>query len=179
MAKNKISKIISVLERKNIFLLDGLNNRLFTDKYYEYLKKQGVNFNGRPNYISSKAYIDGAGYNIISIGKDVVISRNVTLLTHDFSIETAFHSIGKGTDDRHLHINEPIIIGDNCFIGANATILPGSTIGTNSIIGACAVVKGTIPCNSVVVGNPARIVGKTDELAYRYQKSDRVKQENI
>ena len=176
---NKIKKIFSVIHRKNIFLLDGLNNQYFTDKYYKYLKKQGVNFSGKPNYISSKAYIDGAGYNIISIGKDTVISRNVTLLTHDFSVETAFHSIGKGTDDRHTHLNEPIFIGDNCFIGVNATILPGTTIGNNSIIGACAVVKGKIPSNSVIIGNPAKIVAKTDELAYRYQNSTRIKQDKI
>lgn len=56
-----------------------------------------------------------------------------------------------------------IWIGSNVFIGANATILPGSTIGNNSIIGAASVVKGKIPENSIVIGNPAKIVGKTSE----------------
>lgn len=164
----KIRKVFSVIHRKLIFLLDGLDNKLFTKCYYKYLKKQGVQFKGMPNYIASSAYLDGAGLKIISIGKDVVVSRNVTLLTHDYSPETALHAIGKGTLDRHLHINQSITIGNNSFIGANATLLPGTTIGENCIIGACAVVKGNIPNNSIVVGNPAKIIKKTTDLARKY-----------
>jgi acetyltransferase-like isoleucine patch superfamily enzyme/dTDP-4-dehydrorhamnose 3,5-epimerase-like enzyme len=47
-------------------------------------------------------------------------------------------------------------------IGANATILPGVTIGANAMIGAGAVVVRSVPSNSIVVGNPARIVGYVD-----------------
>lgn len=167
---NKFRKILSVFYRKQIFLLDGINNRLFTDRYYKYLKRMGVNFTGIPNYISSKAYIDGQGLKLITIGKDVVISRNVTLLTHDYSPETALHAIGKGTVDRRLHINKSIIIGNNTFIGANSTLLPGTTIGDNCIIGACSVIKGNVPNNSVIIGNPARIIEKTNQLAYKFVK---------
>lgn len=168
---NKIKKILSVINRKMIFMLDGLNNHLYTDKYYTFLKRQGVTFTGRPNYISSKAYLDGEGLKIITIGQDVVISRNVTLLTHDYSPETALHSIGKGTSNRRLHINKKIIIGNNSFIGANATLLPGTVVGNNCIVGACCVVKGTIPDNSIVIGNPAKIIERTDQLAHKYEKN--------
>ena len=143
-------------------MFDGINNRFFTILYSKYLKKRGVSFNGRPNYISSLAYIDGQGYKQISIGKDVVISREVMLLTHDYSIETALHAIGKGTNDRHISINKGIIIGNNSFIGARASLLPGTVIGENCIIGACAVVKGNIPSGSVVVGNPGKIVSSIE-----------------
>ena len=51
-------------------------------------------------------------------GKDVVISRDAMLLTHDYSIETALHSIDNGTLERTTHINGSITIGDNSFIGA-------------------------------------------------------------
>lgn len=163
-----IFKIYSVLLRKCIFLIDGINNRLFTKLYYRFLKKRGVIFNGCPNYISSKAYIDGQGYNIITIGKDVVISRDAMLLTHDYSIETALHSINKGTNNRTTHINNSIIIGDNSFIGAKASLLPGTKVGKNCIIGACAVVKGNIPDGSVVIGNPYKIICKTNDIAYKY-----------
>ena len=165
-----IFKIYSVLLRKCIFLLDGVNNKLFTKLYYNFLKRRGVNFNDCPNYISSKAYIDGQGYNIITIGKDVVISRDAMLLTHDYSIETALHSINKGTDKRTTHINNSITIGDNSFIGAKASLLPGTKIGNNCIIGACAVVKGNIPDGSVVIGNPYKIICNTDNIAYKYLK---------
>lgn len=167
----KIYKIYSVILRKIIFLFDGLNNKLFTNMYYKYLKRRGVHFNGKPNYISSKAYLDGQGLSIIEIGKDVVISREAMLLTHDFSIETALHSIGKGTVERSTHINDPIKIGDNSFIGAKASLLPGTIIGNNCIIGACAVVKGNIPDDSIVVGNPVKIIGKTGTYAQKYLDS--------
>lgn len=165
---DKIRKVFSVIHRKFIFLLDGVDNHFFTKRYYKFLKNNGVTFIGMPNYISSKAYLDGSGLNLITIGKDVVISRNATLLTHDYSPETALHSIGKGTADRHLHINKEIKVGNNSFIGANATLLPGTTIGNNCIVGACCVVKGRIPSDSVVIGNPAKIINQTSKLAERY-----------
>lgn len=168
--KNKIYKIYIVCLRKVIFLLDGVNNKLFTNLYYIYLKKRGVNFSGKPNYISSSAYIDGQGMDIISIGKDVVISRDVMLLTHDFSVETALHAIGKGTKDRHIHINKEICIGDNSFIGARASLLPGTVIGKNCIVGACAVVKGIIPDNSIVVGNPGEIISDIEKYADKFRE---------
>lgn len=166
---SKLTKVFLVMLRKIIFLLDGINNRIFTDIYYQYLKLLGVKFNGKPNYIASNAYIDGQGYKLITIGKDVVISREAMILTHDFSIETALHAIGLGTNNRTTHLNLHISIGDNSFIGARASLLPGTNIGKNCIIGACAVVKGTIPDNSVVIGNPCKIIGKTTDLAARYK----------
>ena len=54
------------------------------------------------------------------------------------------------------------IIKSGASIGANATILPGISIGENSMIGAGTVVIDSIPPNSIVVGNPSRIVGKAD-----------------
>lgn len=160
-------KLTSVFIRCLIFMLDGIDNRIFTNLYWKYLIKMGVQFTGRPNYISSKAYIDGQGYKIITIGSDVVISRNVTLLTHDYSIETALHAIGKGTRERSIHINDPITIGNNSFIGAGALILPGTTIGSNCIVGAGAVVKGVVPNNSIVIGNPSKILYSTHKYAQK------------
>lgn len=58
---------------------------------------------------------------------------------------------------------EPIIIGDNVYIGSNAVILPGVTIGDNVIIGAGAIVSENIPSNIVVTGNPARAVCSVED----------------
>ena len=167
----KVKKIVTVILRNIIFLFDGINNKEFTNMYYKWLKKRGVTFVGKPNYISSKAYIDGQGYRKIVIGKDVVISREVMLLTHDYSVETALHAINEGTEERKLHINNGITIGNNSFIGARASLLPGSKIGENCIVGACAVVKGEIPNNSIVVGNPARIINKTSDYAINIKQN--------
>ena len=50
------------------------------------------------------------------------------------------------------------IIEDNVSVGSNATILPGIKIGKNSLIGAGSVVTKDIPENSVVAGNPAKVI---------------------
>jgi len=55
-----------------------------------------------------------------------------------------------------------INIGDRCWIGANAVILPGVTLGRRVIVGAGAVVTKSFPDNAVVVGNPARIIRYLD-----------------
>ncbi len=59
---------------------------------------------------------------------------------------------------------DPIVIKKNAKIGGNVTLTPGITIGENSLIGAGAVVTRDIPPNSVVVGNPARVIKTIDEL---------------
>lgn len=52
----------------------------------------------------------------------------------------------------------PVVIGDDVWIGADATILKGVTVGDRAIIGAGAVVTSDVPCDAVVAGNPARVV---------------------
>lgn len=64
-------------------------------------------------------------------------------------------TIGNKQDGRNDLIP---IIGDNVTVGANAIIIGPITIGNNVVIGAGAVVTKDIPDNSVVVGNPARII---------------------
>ena len=56
-----------------------------------------------------------------------------------------------------------IIVKKGASIGANATILPGITIGQNAMVGAGAVVTRDVPPNSIVMGNPARIVNYVTE----------------
>lgn len=73
----------------------------------------------------------------------------------------------KEIDPDIIHLRD-IHIGKNSFIGANAMILYGSRIGENVIIGAGAVVKGNIPDNSIVAGNPGKIVGNTIDWAHKH-----------
>ena len=58
---------------------------------------------------------------------------------------------------------KPINVEDNVWIGGGAIILGGVTIGKNSVIGAGTVVTKDVPANSVVVGNPGRVVRTLDE----------------
>jgi maltose O-acetyltransferase len=62
-----------------------------------------------------------------------------------------------------LEFGLPIKVEDNVWIGANATILPGVTIGKNSIVGAGAVVTKDVPENTIVGGNPAKVIRNITE----------------
>jgi acetyltransferase-like isoleucine patch superfamily enzyme len=52
----------------------------------------------------------------------------------------------------------PVVLGDDVWIGADATILKGVTIGDRAIVGAGAVVTSDVPADTVVAGNPARVI---------------------
>lgn len=142
--------------------------------YTRYLRSLGVRIEGAPKFVAGDAYFDGHDYSLIKLGDGVVISREVMILTHDYSIARALQAIGMAgwTGADTPHHEAAVTIGGNSFIGARASLLPGATIGTNCIIGACAVVKGNVPDNSIVVGNPARIIGDTLEWARRQADSD-------
>lgn len=162
---NKLIKVLSVIYRGIIKLILYVNLDLYMVLYTKYLRKQGIVILGKPKFISNDVYFDGTDYTKISIGDNVTISREVMLLTHDYSITTALASIGEkiGRHEGELYFLKNITIGNNCFIGARVSILPGTTIGDNVIIGACSVVKGDIPSDSIIVGNPAKVIGKTNE----------------
>ena len=57
----------------------------------------------------------------------------------------------------------PIWIGDDCWIGARATILPGVRIGEGSVVAAGAVVSGDVEAGSVVGGVPAKVLRRLEE----------------
>lgn len=162
----KIVKVGRVLQRNAIKLLDYINPRLYMKHYNKYLKSIGVNLMGCPLYIHPSAYLDGKDYSLLSLGEHVVLSRNVTLLTHDYSIAAGFRAVGDDLSHEAYYL-KPITIGRNSFVGANATILPGSVVGSDCIVGAGTVVKGNIPDDSIVIGNPSKIIGSTKEWAER------------
>ena len=90
----------------------------------------------------------------ITIGNGVLIGHNVTLATlnHD-----------ERPDFRQNIYPKPIKIGDNVWIGSNASILAGVTIGDGAIIGANAVVTKDVPENTIAAGVPAKIIRKVKE----------------
>jgi len=59
-------------------------------------------------------------------------------------------------------IAEPIIIGNNVFVGANSVILPSVKIGDNVVIGAGSIVVKDIPPNSIAIGNPCKVIKKNE-----------------
>ncbi len=94
----------------------------------------------------------------ITIGRHCLLAGGVSVRDHD----------GHSVDARERRENRPappesirpIVIGDDVWIGADAIILKGVTIGDRAVVGAGAVVTGDVPPDSVIVGNPARVVKK-------------------
>ncbi len=88
-----------------------------------------------------------------SIGSNCAIARGVTIMDSDL------HDI-YDHNNRVINPPSPVNIGNNVWIGENATILKGVTIGNNSIIGSGSVVTKSFPENSLIAGNPARLIPK-------------------
>ncbi len=84
----------------------------------------------------------------IIIGKDVHIAANVGIITENHDPENP---------ENHLP-GKDVVIGDHCWIGMNAMILPGVHLGEYTTVGAGAVVTHSFEGRCIVAGNPARII---------------------
>lgn len=136
------------------------------------LRKAGVTVSGLPLWVSPRAYLDISGPGSISLGDECVISHDVKLLTHDFSLDRAAERLeGKRQDDLEYVRRANISIGDHAFIGMNAMILPGVTIGAGAIVGAGSVVTRDVAVDTIVAGNPAKVVTSTGEYLDRMRES--------
>ncbi|WQF90128.1 Putative trimeric LpxA-like superfamily, maltose/galactoside acetyltransferase [Colletotrichum destructivum] len=93
----------------------------------------------------------------VTIGDRVMFATGVSLIT-------ATHETGLQSRRDNIEYAEPITIGDDCWIGANVTVLPGVKIGKGCTIGAGALVNRDIPDYSVAVGVPAKVVKKVDPV---------------
>lgn len=162
--KRKILRVIFHTLKFGISILVYFDSRLYMILYNWLLSRAGVTMKGTPRFIAKSARFDDLSK--ITLGDRLVISMNVYLLTHDYSYTTALISIGE-KPETDIGIIRGIEIGDNVFIGMNSIILPGTKIGNNIIIGAGSVIRGNIPDNSIVFGNPGQIVGNIKEFAVK------------
>lgn len=123
-----------------------------TDAYLEppFFCDYGYNIHlGRNVYANHNLVIlDGAE---VHIGDNVYLATNVVLSTAGHPIDPVVRTSG-------LEFVKPIRIGNNVWIGATVTVLPGVEIGENVTIGAGSVVTRSIPPNCVAVGNPCRVL---------------------
>ncbi|MDV6280292.1 acyltransferase [Rhodococcus jostii] len=128
------------------------------------LRRSGVVIDGLPLWISPRVYFDISGPGSIRLGDRCVISHDVVLLTHDFSLDRAAERLMHGYDPHKEYVKRAGIgIGANVFIGIRATILPGVQIGDGAIVAANSTVVRDVEPDTVVAGNPAKAIGSTSE----------------
>ncbi|MBP2168861.1 acetyltransferase-like isoleucine patch superfamily enzyme [Erwinia toletana] len=123
---------------------------------YGYNIEVGENFYANVNLV----ILDGAK---VTIGDNAFIAPNVGLYT-------AGHPLDAERRNQGLEYAFPITIGNNVWIGAAVSVMPGVTIGDGCVIGAGSVVTKDLPANVLAMGNPCRVVreiSEADTLKYR------------
>jgi acetyltransferase-like isoleucine patch superfamily enzyme len=147
-----------ILRRIQLMLLKKASN----ERKINYFRKQGMKIgNGcRLNTISfsTEPYL-------IEIGDHVAIAGGSEIITHDGAIWCFLEELP------NADVFGKIKIGNNVFIGDNCTILPNTIIGDNCIVGAGSVVRGKFPENSVIIGNPAKVVLKMSVQKFLYTQN--------
>ena len=83
----------------------------------------------------------------ITIEDGTLVAANVQLISNNHDLY-----------DRQVLTCKPVHLKKNCWIGAGSTILPGVTVGENAVVGAASVVTKDVPDNTIVAGNPAKVI---------------------
>ncbi len=137
--------------------------------FIERLRKKGVEVGeGCYFFDPSNTRVDTQRPHLLTIGNYVKVASGAIILTHDYSrsvlIDAYGDSIGNARETK---------IGNNVFIGMNAILLMGCEVGDNSVVGAGAVASGKYPPNSVIAGNPAKVICSLDEFHEKQSRRER------
>lgn len=140
---------------------------------------------GEDCYIESPFYAN-FGAKHIHFGKNIYCNFGCTFVddTHIYvgdytmfgpgvTVATAGHPILPELRQQGYQYNAPVRIGKNCWLGANALIMPGITIGDNVVVGAGSVVTKDLPFNVVAVGNPCKVLREVNEHDKEYYFKDK------
>lgn len=138
-------RLRELVQRVHILLLKKCGDK----RKIRFLRKQGMKI-GENCHINTMSF--STEPYLIEIGNHVAIAAGTDFIAHDGAI-WCFREELENAD-----IFGKIKIGDNVFIGNNCTILPNTVVGNNCIVGAGSVVRGQFPDNSVILGNPAKVV---------------------
>ncbi|MFT3805094.1 MAG: acyltransferase [Burkholderiaceae bacterium] len=134
----------------------------------EYLRREGVRIGSRCEILTSVENFGSEPW-LISIGDDVTVTDGVKFLTHDASTRLFRRKYAVLNADFGNKFG-PITVRNNSFIGVNSIILPGVTIHGNCVVGAGSVVNKDVPENTVVAGNPAKVLMSMAEFEERCLK---------
>lgn len=124
------------------------------------------NFGGRHVHFGDGIY---ANFGLTCVDDTHIYVGSHTMFGPHVTLATAGHPIIPSLRVHGVQHNQPIRIGENCWIGAGVVVLPGITIGDNTVIGAGSVVTKDIPANVVAMGNPCKVyreIGEKDREFY-------------
>ncbi|MEQ9763378.1 DapH/DapD/GlmU-related protein [Streptococcus sp. ZJ151] len=102
---------------------------------------------GKHVYVNMDVFMTDLGG--ITIEDDVLIAPRAKILTVNHPLKPS---------DRHKLELKSVTLKRNCWIGADATIMPGVTVGENAVVAAGALVTKNVPDNTLVAGIPARVI---------------------
>ena len=145
-----VGKPIFIQRQKNIFL--GDNVRIYPGMRAELTKKEARITIGDNVSI-------GQNFHVVSFDRELKIGSHTTISGNVF-----ISNVNHGYQEMNVHsLDQKMIpadteIGDYCFVGYGAVLLPGTKLGTQCIVGANSVVKGDYPDYCVLAGSPARII---------------------
>ena len=123
-------------------------------EYVERLRRRGISIGDGCHFFDpSNTLVDTQRPHLLTIGQHVKVASGAIILAHDFSRSVCMDAYGVNIGDAG-----ETRVGDNVFIGMNAILLMGCKVGDNSIVGAGAVVSGEFPPDSVIGGNPAKVI---------------------
>ena len=136
---------------KKFFRKALLGYKASNKDYLNYPRNKGAKIGtGVYLYSPNHTHIDVQFPWMLEIGNEVRITTGVTILNHDYS-----WSVWKALTGELVGGVGKVKIGNNVFIGINATIQMNTDIGDNVIIGAGSIMSGKVESNSVYAGNPA------------------------
>ena len=140
---------------------------------------------GEGSYIEAPFYANWGGHHV-HVGKHVYTNYGLTLVDDsniyigdntmcgpNVTICTAAHPIQPALRAMEYQYNMPVHIGNNVWLGAGVTVLPGVTIGDNTVVGAGSVVTKDLPANVVAYGTPAKVIREINEHDDEYYYKDR------
>ncbi len=171
---------------KKLELLYDFNNTrpLEQEKRQELMKKMFAEV-GKNCYIEPPFHANWGGahvhlgdgvytnFNFTAVDDTHIYIGSYTMIGPNVTVATAGHPILPELRAKAYQYNMPVHIGQNCWIGAGALIMPGVTIGDNTVIGAGSVVTKDIPANVIAYGNPCRVAREIGEHDREYYFKDK------
>lgn len=145
------------------FIFDAYKRTRYLIKH-RIFKEVGENFFYQPRKIPSDP-------ELIKFHNNVVVTSDVVFMTHDIT-NIMLNNMSK---NYYKYYSGCIEVMNNVFIGSGSIIFPNIKIGNNVIIGAGSIVTKDIPDNSVVAGNPAKVIETFD----KYIEKRKLDNENL